>query len=324
MSHELRTPLNGILGYAQHLSLEESLNENQIKSVDFILQSGRHLLTLIEDLLDLSKIEAGKIEINPTEVHFPTFLEGIIGLFEMTVRDKIHIDFIYEEITPLPGVIEIDEKRVRQIIINLLSNAFKFTLKGQVIFKVGVKQNENHPQNNGAKRPLTGQLLFEVEDTGIGMTAAQMEKIFNPFEQVGESIKNADGAGLGLTISKNLVEEMGGTITVKSEPGVMSCFRVEIETKIVSTEPAYIPSYTISSPLGSAELTLLPPSQKTIDFLYDLAMKGELPRLKKEAKMIAAVDQAFEPFAARLVDLVEQFDEDGILNLILSHHQSGT
>ncbi len=200
MSHELRTPLNGILGYAQILNRDKTLTDKQLQGVQVIERSGEYLLTLINDILDLSKIEAGKVEIYPTDFNFGDFLQGITDLFKMRTQQK-GIAFIYEPLSYLPTGIRGDEKRLRQILINLIGNAVKFTEKGGVNLKVSYHD---------------GQVLFQIEDTGIGIPEDQTEKIFLPFQQVGNSNYHHEGTGLGLSITQKLIEMMGGKLQVKS------------------------------------------------------------------------------------------------------------
>ncbi|MEW5959750.1 MAG: ATP-binding protein [Chloroflexota bacterium] len=225
MSHELRTPLNGILGYAQILSRDGYLSASQINAVHIIHQSGEHLLTLINDILDLSKIEACKLELYPTDFYLSEFLEGIVGMFHIRADQKPGVTFVYEQLTPLPAIVQADEKRLRQILINLLSNAIKFTDQGQVTFRVSVSRRPR--ATNHGLQSVT--LRFEVIDTGIGMTPAQLQRIFLPFEQVGDTRRRAEGTGLGLTITKRLVEVMVGALEVESEFGQGSIFRLELE-----------------------------------------------------------------------------------------------
>jgi len=221
MSHELRTPLNGILGYAQILKRGRDLSMAQRDGLDIIQQSGNHLLTLINDILDLSKIEAGKMELHPTQIHFPNFIAGLVSIIRMRAQQK-NIRFIYEAGNNLPQGILADETRLRQILINLLGNAVKFTDKGSVTLRV-TRQGD---------RPAC-LLVFEVEDTGPGMSPDQLEKIFQPFEQIGDAQQRAEGTGLGLAISRQLVEVMGGQLQVTSETGQGSAFRFEATFPIV-------------------------------------------------------------------------------------------
>jgi signal transduction histidine kinase/DNA-binding NarL/FixJ family response regulator len=222
MSHELRTPLNGILGYAQILKRDKSLTPPQMKGLGIIYQSGHHLLTLINDILDLSKIEARKMELMPTAFHFPNFCEGIVGLMRMRAEEK-DILFVYQPDKGLPVGVMADEKRLRQVLLNLLGNAVKFTDRGQVTLKVRIL---------GAK----SKLRFEISDTGVGMTAEQLEKIFLPFEQVGDRQSRAQGTGLGLAITRQLVTLMSGEVEVKSQFGKGSTFCFELEFPLVETK----------------------------------------------------------------------------------------
>jgi signal transduction histidine kinase/CheY-like chemotaxis protein len=226
MSHELRTPLNGILGYAQILKRSRDLNTAQTDGINIIHQSGKHLLTLINDILDLSKIEARKMELYANDVHFQTFLDGIVGIIRMRAEEN-NVLFKFEVASPLPSGVKVDEKRLRQVLINLLGNAVKFTQQGKVFLRV-----------NAIGRQMEGEtkqqcIRFEVEDTGVGMTAAELNKIFLPFEQVGAKEIRQAGTGLGLAISRQLVELMGGELLVKSEQGKGSTFWFEVVLPVV-------------------------------------------------------------------------------------------
>ncbi|HEY9611733.1 ATP-binding protein, partial [Allocoleopsis sp.] len=213
MSHELRTPLNGILGYTQIFKKYKDLTEQQKNGVGIIHQCGEHLLTLINDILDLSKIEARKLELYPKEFNFLEFINGIYEICRIRAEQK-GIELIYETLSPLPQAIRADEKRLRQVLINLLGNAVKFTEKGSVTFKVGYQEEK---------------LRFQVEDTGIGIAQQQLEEIFLPFQQVGEESRKTEGTGLGLAISRQLVELMNASINVKSTLGQGSIFWLDLD-----------------------------------------------------------------------------------------------
>ena len=213
MSHELRTPLNGILGYAQILSRHPDLNTLMQDGLRIISQSGQHLLMLINDILDLAKIEARKLDVYPAEVNLTDFLDGVIGIIRMRAQEK-NVRFVAERDPRLPVGIEADEKRLRQVLLNLLGNAVKFTNSGgAVTFRVGAT----------GEAPIQ-TIRFEVIDTGAGMTAEQLQRIFTPFEQVGDVSRRAEGTGLGLAISQQLMTLMGGTIQVTSAAGHGSTF----------------------------------------------------------------------------------------------------
>ncbi len=218
MSHELRTPLNGILGYAQVLQRDKLLNKRQQEAVATIEQSGQHLLTLLNDILDLSKIEAGRMEIHPTEFYLPTFLQSLVDMFKLTAKRK-GLQFVYRPSPTLPTGVQGDERRLRQILINLLGNAVKFTNTGTITLRAYAEQA------SGEGDDLSAYLLrFEVQDTGIGIEAEQINDIFSPFHQVGLYHNKAEGTGLGLAISRRLAEMMGGQLTVSSQPGQGSVF----------------------------------------------------------------------------------------------------
>jgi PAS domain S-box-containing protein len=235
MSHELRNPLNGILGYAQILRRDKTATPKQRDGINIIYQCGTHLLTLINDLLDIAKIEAQKMELILTEFHFPTFLFNIQQIFHLRAEQK-QLAFIYQPSAYLPTAIRADEKRLRQILINLLSNAIKFTNTGSVTFKADVLETDKTVADNLPSKIAVSRIRFQIEDTGIGMTPEQLSKIFLPFEQVGDSSRKVEGIGLGLAITKNLVSLMGGELFVKSTWGEGSIFCVDIDLPLASAE----------------------------------------------------------------------------------------
>ncbi|MCB8751714.1 hybrid sensor histidine kinase/response regulator [Planktothrix agardhii] len=219
MSHELRTPLNGILGYAQILQQLEPLTAKGQKGVEVIQQCGYHLLTLINDVLDLSKIEARKMELYPSDFHFPAFLEGVVEMCNIKAEQK-KIKFNYRPQEGLPIGIKADEKRLRQVLINLLGNAIKFTDQGSVTFSI---------QAIFIPKSSICRLNFQIKDTGIGMSSEQLSRIFMPFEQVGEIKRNTEGTGLGLAISQQIVSLMGSQLQVQSQEGEGSIFWFDVE-----------------------------------------------------------------------------------------------
>ncbi|WP_265273981.1 hybrid sensor histidine kinase/response regulator [Nostoc sp. KVJ3] len=223
MSHELRTPLNGILGCAQILLRSQGLAEQQQYHVNIIEQCGSHLLTLINDILDLSKIEAKKLELQTTDVHFPSFIQGIVEICQIRAKQK-GILFVYKPLSNLPTGVHIDVKRLRQVLLNLLGNAIKFTDKGQVTFNIEIIAQ---PPSDG--QTVKYRLRCTVEDTGIGISPTELSQIFLPFEQVGEKKRQSEGTGLGLAITRQLVQMMGSDIHVKSQIGEGSTFWFALE-----------------------------------------------------------------------------------------------
>ncbi|HEY9738412.1 MAG TPA: ATP-binding protein [Trichocoleus sp.] len=222
MSHELRTPLNGILGYTQVLMRDRTCTPKQQDGIRTIHQCGSHLLTLINDILDLSKIEAQKIELTPQEFHLGAFLDDVTSICQIRVDQK-RLRFVYETVGSLPDGIQADEKRLRQILLNLLSNAIKFTSQGQVTFRVS-SSSLPAPDEIALYR-----LRFEISDTGIGIAPDHLEQVFQPFEQVGDYARRAEGTGLGLTITQKLVTLMGGQLHVESTLGQGSRFWFEVD-----------------------------------------------------------------------------------------------
>lgn len=237
MSHELRTPLNGILGYAQILKRSKSMSSEDLQELDTIHQCGEHLLMLINDVLDLSKIEARRLELCLSDFPLPHFLQAIADLFRLRAQQK-GISFLYEPLSPLPPAIRADEQRLRQVLLNLLSNAIKFTDQGGVAFKVGVVEKTADvasPPSSLASGSTRCSLRFQIEDTGIGIAPQDLEEIFLPFQQVGDRQRMIEGTGLGLAISRRLVHLMGGELQVSSSLGQGSKFWFELDLMTVTT-----------------------------------------------------------------------------------------
>ena len=221
MSHELRTPLNGILGYAQILQRSQNIAKSERDGVGIIYQCGSHLLTLINDILDLSKIEARKLELHNSDIKFSSFLIGVAEICRIRAENK-GIQFNYQPDAQLPVTIKADEKRLRQVLINLLGNAIKFTEEGEVTFSIRVIE----------KNKFNRKIHFEIIDSGVGMTPEQLNKIFLPFEQVGEKNKQTEGTGLGLAISCKITDLMGSEIKVESNLGSGSKFWFDADLEV--------------------------------------------------------------------------------------------
>ena len=211
ISHELRTPLNSILGYAQLLEIDNDITNEKRSKISIIRRSGEHLADLIEGLLNISQIEAGRLHILRDQVHIASLIDQIVYMFHLQAKDK-GLNFTYECINILPEFVTTDEKRLRQILINLLSNAIKFTHQGSVSLTVKYK-------NQVAE--------FQIKDTGIGIPEKDIERIFKPFERVTHpGVSAIPGTGLGLTITQLLTEIMGGEIQVKNNQEGGSVFTV--------------------------------------------------------------------------------------------------
>lgn len=224
MNHELRTPLNGILGYTQILQRDPAMRPHHQKGLGTIHQCATHLLTLINDILDFSKLEVQKMELYPQDFHLNNFLTATADVCRLRAEQK-GVELVYEPSAHLPTAVCGDDKRLRQVLLNLISNAVKFTDQGHVIFRVKIV---TFPTEADA----VWRLRFEIEDTGIGISAENLSKIFLPFEQAGKRDLNAAGTGLGLSISRQIVQMMGGDIQVESILGKGSLFWFEADLSI--------------------------------------------------------------------------------------------
>ncbi|WP_431288870.1 hybrid sensor histidine kinase/response regulator [Roseateles chitinivorans] len=212
ISHELRTPLNSILGYAQLMAADASLPPQRRQAVQVIKRGGEHLMQLIDGTLDIARIEAGRLSLEPAPVRFDELLRELADMFEPQAAAK-GLSFRFEPQGTLPEWVRADEQRLRQILINLLGNAIKFTTEGEVTLRV---------------RHGREMATLEIADTGPGMDAAELARIFEPFARGSSGAGGAPGAGLGLTISKMLTALMGGEMSATSEPGRGSTFRVRL------------------------------------------------------------------------------------------------
>ncbi|MFB2975592.1 PAS domain S-box protein [Microseira sp. BLCC-F43] len=274
MSHELRTPLNAILGFSQLMSHSPNLSPDQLENLGIIRRSGEHLLTLINQVLDLSKIEAGRLTLNEQNFDLYQLLDDVKLMFSLKAKDK-GLQLLFERAADVPQYVLTDEVKLREVLINLLGNAMKFTTTGSISVRVGLgdgKETPNYQENaveedRGTRRhsdagnvlqelsasptqsvipsscprrrvtvspSLLQQLHFEVEDTGSGIDPDELDKIFEPFVQTLSGQKVREGTGLGLTISRQFVRLMGGEITVSSQVGKGSIFKFDIQASVVA------------------------------------------------------------------------------------------
>ncbi|CAN1213338.1 hypothetical protein TUMEXPCC7403_24245 [Tumidithrix helvetica PCC 7403] len=277
MSHELRTPLNAILGMSEGLQEEVfgEINERQQKAIALIERSGRHLLELINDILDVSKIEAGKLELDISAVSVHQLCEASLAFVRQQAIQKsigLHTD-IQENL----GIVLCDDRRMKQVLLNLLNNAIKFTATGGSVTLV-VKQEVS--ETNSASGEPTEQLNLSVIDTGIGIAAQDIDKLFKPFVQIDASLnRKYAGTGLGLTLVKQIVELHGGTIAVQSEPGKGSCFTVRIPLL------RKLASETISQPLPAYRPPLSPENDLVLIVEDSTAASDQFTRYLHELGM---------------------------------------
>ncbi len=315
MSHELRTPLNAILGYAQIIK-GAPLSEFVKEKLNIIERSGTHLLTIINDILDIAKIEAGKIDIAKDHFFLPEMIKGVCDMMRIRAESK-KLNFNYQSfdfyqkkaILQLPQLAYGDVKRLRQVLTNLLGNAVKFTDTGSVTFKVG---------------PLNGELIrFQVEDTGVGINEEDLSKIFESFEQVGQRSHKAQGTGLGLSISRNLVSLMGGELKVKSQLDQGSTFWFEVPLK---ADEASLPEFSalreelnsalsignenfeqpilLTNSAGPRPISL--PAQEEVQQLLVAALRGDVMTIQQKARELIEQHE-FEPFAQEVLRYVDDF-----------------
>jgi signal transduction histidine kinase/AmiR/NasT family two-component response regulator len=239
MAHEIRTPMTAILGYADLLAVEGDRSRapsQRLDYIDTIKRNGEHLLALINDILDLSKIEAGKMTVERLAFRPVQIFLDVLALLSVRASAR-GLRLAIEYLTPIPEAIESDPTRLRQVLVNLIGNAIKFTDSGSVTLRVAYE------------RAPVPQLSIAVVDTGIGMTAEQLDRLFQPFEQADASVaRRYGGSGLGLLISRQLAQLLGGDITVQSEPGRGSTFTLRVATGPVAAERLICPAVASSAP----------------------------------------------------------------------------
>ncbi len=229
MSHELRTPLNAILGFTQIMNRDRSLSQFQKNNLNIIGRSGEHLLELINDVLDMAKIESGKLLLQETDFDLMESLDLIVEMFQMRVDAK-NIYLNLETSADLPQFIKTDEKKLRQVLINLVSNAVKFTQTGGITIRVYL-DNSSTPLTSDESHPERLNIYFSITDTGTGIADQEFDKVFDPFAQTESGRKSEQGTGLGLAISRQFVQLMGGNITFSSQVGVGTTFQFHIQAK---------------------------------------------------------------------------------------------
>ena len=242
MSHELRTPLNAILGFTQLLSRDPSLHTEQKEQINIITKSGEHLLNLINSILQMSKIEVGRVslETNPFDLHH--LIETLEDMLQLQAQKK-GLQLIFDQDPNLPRYVKTDESKLRQTLLNLLGNAIKFTKEGGVTLRVKAEfangsllmENQQESPITNHQLPITNyRLCFEIEDTGPGIAEAEMENLFKPFAQTETGRRSQEGTGLGLPISRQFIQLMHGDITVSSKVGEGTIFKFDIAVDLAT------------------------------------------------------------------------------------------
>ncbi|MGF1603566.1 MAG: GAF domain-containing protein [Thermosynechococcaceae cyanobacterium] len=262
MSHELRTPLNGILGYGQILQRSTLQSPQEQKGIRTILECGEHLLGLIDDLLDLSKIEVERMDLQTTDIHLTEFITALVKIYQSKAKEK-GLRFFHNISSALPTAIHTDEKRLRKVLVNLLDNAIQYTNKGSVTLIV---DGGSAPQPQiGTEGVRLQQIRFKVVDTGVGIATEDLGKIFLPFEQAGELSLRRKGTGLGLAASKKVTELLGGDIQVQSRLNKGSSFTVILDMPVATRQNAihFAHSSAILGYKGEAKTLLIVDDQRT-------------------------------------------------------------
>ena len=325
VSHEIRTPMNAILGCAQLMSRDPELGTNASANLKIIRHSGEHLISLITDILDMSKIEAGRTDLNPVTFNFSRLVENLASMFRFAAHAKglpLEVLVDGDPVVYLVG----DEGKIRQVLINLLGNAIKFTTRGQI--KLHITLQRRHANQLW--------LSARVQDTGSGMTEEQQGKLFQPFSQIKRGLKAQEGTGLGLAIGRGYARLMGGDISVASTLGEGSifCFEIPIEPGdradgitqnvpgeriglgtepllVVDDQPGRRDGYV--SPLAVSPIRLAKLSLELIDQLNDAVQKGEKDRLDR---LIQRVEELDRQAAEGLKAFSENYEYDALTQLL--------
>jgi PAS domain S-box-containing protein len=327
ISHEIRTPMNAILGYAQLMSRDPELGSRAKANLKTICQSSEHLLGLITDILDMSKIEAGRVELTPAKFKFSRLVENVASMFRLSAQAKALRFEILVDGESVEYVVA-DEGKMRQVLINLLGNAIKFTSRGQIGLHVTLQRRSDHQLWMSAR----------IEDTGPGLTSEEQDRLFQPFNQFKRGLKSQEGTGLGLAIGRSYARLMGGDITVVSIPGEGSVFHFEIPVETDEAQagvhpyapgtPKGLPIAGMSplgeetmkqpepfiappSPLSPQQLAALPPA--LITQLHDAVQDGEKERLDQLIQEVAEYNQQS---AAALHEFADNYEYDALTSLL--------
>ncbi|MCK5522284.1 MAG: PAS domain S-box protein [Thiomargarita sp.] len=318
MSHELRTPLHAILGFAQILEEEKNINSEEAqKSIRIIYKSGENLLLLLNDILDITRIETGKLQLNPKDFFLHDFLKRIAEIIQLRAEQK-NINFTCDFQSELPNMVNGDVIRLRQMLINLLGNAVKFTATGFINFKVSQLMNKT---------------FFQIKDTGCGIAPDELKTLFQPFNKIGDYTHKTEGSGLGLSLSKQLIEMMGGQLNVKSTLNEGSVFWFDLiltsdwqqmyepksgqvlNLNSADLEKGFDQPINLSTPISDRTEMVGPPNE-VAKMLYNLAMQGDISRLSEEVVKLKK-DEKLKPYITKLLQLTSEFKVQKIREFIL-------
>ncbi len=314
MSHELRTPLNAILGFTQVIETSPNVTTEDQENIKIIYRSGEHLLTLINQALDLAKIESGRMNLDVNNFDIYRLLDELQDMFQVRSQEQ-GLQLVFERSANVPQYVQTDDIKLRQVLINLLSNALKFTQSGRVSLRVTKKEKGNPPQSQSENAYLTEQiddvnidswwLEFEIEDTGVGIAPEELDNVFEAFVQTSSGKKVQKGTGLGLTISRQFIRLMEGEITVESQLELGTTFKFKIQVKVV--DYAAIPA-----PIIDRQVIGLEPNQPTYRILIvDDSEDNRLLLVKMLSPLGFAIQQASNGYEA--VQVWENWQPDLIL-----------
>ena len=300
MSHELRSPLNAILGFADLMSRSRDIPPEQQDSLGIITRSGEHLLALINQVLDLSKIEAGRITLNEVNFDLHSLLLDLENMFQLKAEEK-NLQLVFNKAPEVPQYIRTDEVKLRQVLINLVSNAIKFTSSGSVSVRVASVIEKEQDSKLDELLMKNYRLCFEVEDTGCGIAAEELERLFEAFVQTTSGKESKEGTGLGLTISRKFVEMMGGEIGVSSQVGKGTTFKFEIKAIAIAPEsgdriPSTPRAIALAANQGEYRILIVDDNQDNRQLLIKMLSPLGF-KLQQASNGIEAIElwQAFEP-----------------------------
>jgi signal transduction histidine kinase len=327
MSHELRTPLNAILGFSEQIAQDSTLSPLQRENLETINHSGEHLLGLINDILDMSKIESGQVEVRMRSFDLQRLIRGLEEMFAVRAKQK-KLSLRAECAENIPQYIYTDEGKLRQILINLLGNAFKFTHSGSVILRVDAREKFAAGAGTPDEKPDGSifHLRFSVEDTGIGIAPEHLTHIFQPFVQL-EDGKAQQGTGLGLAISQQHVNLLGGQLELESHPGTGSTFHFEIPVRLGEAGEALnfsSPSASVFTPNKAAadNIPTQPLNAGNLVRALPHAWKEQMHQAILEADVVAMemliheIEPGFPDLSKKLTQLAYNFDYDGMRALL--------
>ncbi|MEC4894429.1 MAG: ATP-binding protein [Oscillatoria sp. PMC 1051.18] len=334
-SHELRSPLNAIIGFARLLERDPNFSLEQRENINIISRSAEHLLALINNILDLAKIEAGKTVLNLHNFDLYRLLKDLEDMFHLRAETQ-RLDLHFLRSDDVPRYIRTDEIKLRQILINLINNAVKFTSRGRVAVKVKLGSRQN------------STIIFSVEDTGRGIAPEEQDKLFEAFSQTKSGQDLAQGTGLGLAISRNFIQLMGGSIHFQSEVGKGTTFIFDIPVDIVEAKdvtkvhhnPAIVFAPHVNEYLGVSyiyqeffgdqlESSLTPLSSKDLEVLplkwrsqlHQATLEGDITLIES---LIAEIQPQYETIARTLLDLAARYQFEQLLSLTAVSYESST